>query len=482
MRLALTFACGLLLAGSAAPCAEPEDSVVRVVNYSQRGDWSQPWDVTPVRETAGSGLVIDGAVLTNAHVVSDSRMLVLFLHGDPDPHQARVVAVGHDCDLALVEPLESGLLARVPALVLGELPRLRSTVDTLGYPVGGTQVSSTRGVVSRIEPQVYSHPGNHRHFAVQTDAAINPGNSGGPVLQDGKVVGVAFEAAPDLQNVGYFIPTEVIRRFLDDVADGSYDGYPELGVRSSGLENPAPRRKAGMSENDSGVRVDFVYPGSSADGVLRAGDVLLSVDGVRVANDGSVGQDGLRFPYGMLIDRRQSGDRVALRVLRERARLELTVTLRGYAPLSRDGNVYDRLPRYFIYAGLIFEPLDLEMIKTFGEDWYASGDRVVLHEFLLRPLAQPELLGQERVILLGRLDHPVNANLAWFRNQVVERVNGRPVGSLDELIEAIESNRGAFQVIEFADYRRFAVLDRAQAEQANAAILERYGVARDRNL
>src|SRR5262245_12550943 len=66
-------------------------SVVRVVNYKQRGDWRAPWGTDQVRQTEGSGFLIDGGrILTNAHVVSDARHLVLLVHGDPEPHPAKV--------------------------------------------------------------------------------------------------------------------------------------------------------------------------------------------------------------------------------------------------------------------------------------------------------------------------------------------------------------------------------------------------------
>src|SRR5262245_62375568 len=154
---------------AAPPAAEVldegfEHSVVRIINYSQRGDWFSPWDVTGVRASSGTGFVIDGGLLlTNAHVVSDARLLLLYLHGDPTPHKARAVMLGHDCDLALVRPEEKELLRNVPVLPLGGLPPLRSAVETYGYPAGGDQISSTRGVVSRIETQVYAHSGVDRH-------------------------------------------------------------------------------------------------------------------------------------------------------------------------------------------------------------------------------------------------------------------------------------------------------------------------------
>jgi S1-C subfamily serine protease len=353
-------------------------------------------------------------------------------------------------------------------------------VVTLGYPVGGTRVSSTRGVVSRIDSQLYLHSGVDVHFTVQTDAAINPGNSGGPVLQDGRVVGVAFQAAQDLQSVGYFIPMEVIDRFQRDVEDGHYDGYPELGVRTTGMENGAARRQAGMRDDESGTRVDMVYPTSSADGWLRPGDVLLQVDGFPVANDGTVADGEERFDFGMLVDRHQKGESVSLRVLRDGERLDLTVPLAGSPWGRRNANMYDVLPRYYVHGGLVFVPFDMEMLKNFGDDWISTADKDLLYEFMVRPYEEPDLTIHERVVLLRRLKHPVNADMAWFRNQVVVRVNGRDIRSLDDLIEAIETHDGDFHFFEFASHRRFGVLSRQEAKRSNAEILERYGVFQDR--
>lgn len=460
-----------------------ERSVVMIVNYAQRGLWYTPWDVSRVDPVLGSGFVIEnGQILTNAHVASDSRFIVLFLHNDPNPHYAEVTHIAHDCDLALLRPQEPDLLDGVPPLKLGGLPRLGSTVDTLGYPVGGTQLSSTRGVVSRVEAQQYIHSGIDQHLTVQTDAAINAGNSGGPVIQDGSVVGVAFQVIANLDNVGYFIPVEVVQRFLRDVQDGRYDGYPDLGVLTASMENPAARRKAGMLEGESGTEIYLVYPESSADGLLRTKDIVLEVEGHKVANDGTVSDGGLRFPSGMLVDRRQVGETVTLRILRDGQRLDVSVPLRAYEHSKLLGHAYDRLPRYYIYGGLVFVALEFETIKTFGAEWPAEANRPLLYEFFFRPYLDNSMLTRERVVLLRRLTHRVNADMAWFRNQAVERVNGKTIDGLEDLVEAFETHDGDFHFIEFSTYHRFGVIDRHEAERSNAEILERYGINKDRNL
>jgi len=456
-----------------------ERSVVRIVNHSQRGDWYSPWISQAPSYSGGSGFVIEGGlVMTNAHVVSDTRMILLHLGDDPTPHEARVKAIGHDCDLALVEPVEPGLLDGFPVMAFGGLPKLGSSVETYGYPVGGQRISSTRGIVSRIEKATYAHSGADSHLTVQTDAAINPGNSGGPVVQDGRVAGVAFQALAEMENVGYFIPSEVIEHFLKDVADGNYDGYPDLGIQVANLENPAARRASEMAPDQSGVRVEFVYPGSSADGYIVQGDVLLAVDGYPIANDGTIALDGLRLSYELLLDRRLAGESVPLEILRDGERRQIDVPMLVYSPFNAYRRLYDQMPRYYVYAGLVFVPLNTEVLVALGENLPEH----ILYELYFRPIEEPLAVRREPVVLLRRLDHAVNGYMSWYRDLVVDRVNGRTIESLEGLIDAIESNDGSYDVFEFAYYGRLGVLDRRAAESANDEILEIYGIPEDRRL
>jgi hypothetical protein len=210
--------------------------------------------------------------------------------------------------------------------------------------------------------------------------------------------------------------------------------------------------------------------------------VLIEVEGLSVANDGTVADSGLRLPFGQIVDRHQLGDQVTLRILRAGERRTVQVPLGAHPAHARHSNQYDTLPRYLIYGGLVFVPLDLEMLKTFGSEWQNKADRLLLDEFAFRPLADPSLYTAERVVLLRRLDHPVNAHIPWFRNQLVERVNGRTIRSLRELASALAENGGSHQVLELAYGRRFVVLDRAAAEEARREILERYGIEEDRRL
>ena len=143
-------------------------------------------------------------------------------------------------------------------LNFGGIPALESTVSAYGYPIGGERMSVTTGIVSRIDFNLYTHSAIDSHLAIQISAQINPGNSGGPVMQNGKVVGVAFQGySGDIaQGVAYMIPTPVIRRFLKDIEDGHYDRYVDLGITYSKLQNPAQRHFLGLKDDDRGVLVE----------------------------------------------------------------------------------------------------------------------------------------------------------------------------------------------------------------------------------
>ena len=167
-----------------------------------------------------------------------------------------------------------------------------------------------------------------------------------------------------------------------------------------------------------------------------------------------------------------------LTLLREGQRLNISVTMTPYPPFGRFRNIYDALPRYYVYGGLVFVPLDAQLLKTVGD----QVPRHLIYEAFFRALDEPERIATESVVLLRRLDHAVNADMAYHENLVVDRVNGRPIQRLEDLIEAIETNRGPFQVFDFAYYGRFGVLDREQADRAQSEILERYGVPADRRL
>jgi S1-C subfamily serine protease len=456
-------------------------SVIRIETTSQSPDYRVPWNAGEIGEGIGTGFVItapgvaERCVLTNAHVVSNARFINLSKEGDPRPFSARVLHIAHDCDLALLVPEDPSFFKNTIPLKLGSIPAIESTVTVYGFPVGGEKLSVTRGIVSRIDFQTYAHSGIDSHLTIQIDAAINPGNSGGPVIQNRAVVGVAFQGYGGniAQNVGYMIPPPVISRFLKDIQSRKYKGYMDLAITYYPLYSSAMRRALGLQNNGRGVMVSTVYAGGSADGFLRPNDVILSVDGHPVRNNGSVELDGNFLEMTEIIERKFQGDQVSLDILRDKKPMRVVVSLRERWPFQLQANSYGQKPRYFIYGGLIFQPANQNFMASHNPDNLRLN--YYFDQFLYDALylEHPEI-----VVLSNILPDPINTHLSTFRYAIIDRVNGTKIRSLNDLSDAF-SKPADFDVIETIGTARPIVLERKAVLAAHSRIFSRYQVPKD---
>jgi S1-C subfamily serine protease len=475
----------ILLAGlQGAFAAEPERSVIQISTFSQEPSWDAPWRFGQVRRSSGTGFVIKGKkIMTNAHVVSWARQLLVRRYQDPRPYVAHVTYAAHDCDLAIIEPEDESFFEGMEPLEIGDLPAVRSTVVTYGYPAGGEQISYTRGVVSRIEMQSYSHIGNRAYLAAQTDAAINPGNSGGPVIQDDKVVGVAFQGIPGLENAGFFITTTLVKHFLQDIEDKKYDGFPQAGVRIVGLQNPAYRRALKLPDNDIGARIDHIFDVPTSRELLRVDDVILKVGDYTVGSDGTIVYQGNRVFLGGAFSDYQHGDKAPLKIWRDGKEIDISLPVYTYAKDRFEGNQYDILPRYFVYGGLVFVPLTRDYLRTLGGGWSDPANAPLMYELFYRKHESPETARSEPILLASVLSHSVNANFGVRARALVNKINGVRIDKLEDVIRAFEQNTDKKQhLIDFLPDQAIEALDKTGAAEAHSDILKTYGVPKDRRL
>lgn len=454
-------------------------SVLRIEVASQIPDYETPWNSGRFSGGIGTGFLIGkNQILTNAHVVSNQQRVLITVHGSPEKYPAKVDFIAHDCDLALLSLEDFTDFAGFPVFSFGEIPVLESLVTVIGYPVGGERLSVTKGIVSRIDFQPYSHSRADSHLVVQIDAAINPGNSGGPVLQDGKVVGVAFQGLRQADNTGYIIPTPVIRRFLKDAEDGSYDHYVELGINEFPLHNPAMRKALGLPHNGEGVLITNVVPTSSADGFLRTGDVLLSLDGSPVDSDGQVLVDGEKVNLNEIVERKFSGDKVAVRFLRDGSWNDVEITLKPLPPSRMYAVQYEKKPRYIVFAGLVLQPLDTNLFAT------AKFKDVTVRRLYTDYVSKGIFLEKEDVVILTQVEpDPINSRIDDFTGLAVEKINGTPVRGLSHAYELLyQADPPEFHVIELYGAQRPIIIPSSEVEAANARVSASYGINRLYNL
>ncbi|HEX9187456.1 MAG TPA: trypsin-like peptidase domain-containing protein [Vicinamibacteria bacterium] len=458
-------------------------SVVHVQVFRSAFDWSQPWRQEGVTGASGSGFFIAGEwIVTNAHVIADARQILVRRPDQANPYVATLEAVGHDCDLAVLRVADPAFGRGLVPLALGALPRAGTRVNTYGFPLGGQDVSSTAGIVSRVESRGYVHSGADAHLVVQTDAAINPGNSGGPVVQDGRVVGVAFQGFPGADNMGFFIPVPIVRHFLANLVDGRYDGFPDSGLDTTPLLSPAYRRERGLPEGRGGVVVDRVAPGGTAEGILKPGDVLLAVEGNPIANDGTIRLGDARVTFEHAVDMRQVGEPVRFRAWRDGSEVDLRAPARRIARYDRNRNRYGTAPDYVVYAGLVFMKLEVELLKTFGRGWPQSANRDLVWHQLFREAEKPEEADREVIVLTRVLRHAVNSQMSVGLPLAVETINGRTIRSLPDVVAAFGGNGERFHRIDFEGEGGIEALDRAAADAAHPEILKQYAIPHDRRL
>ena len=451
--------------------------IVKVEVVNRAPDYETPWQGGNYGRGTGTGfLVAPGLFMTNAHVVANAEKIDISLYAASRRIPAKVKYVAHDADLALLEIADVSAFEGVPCLEFSEeMPQLEDTVRAIGYPIGGTRLSVTRGIVSRVETIPYAHPRNIAHLALQVDAAINPGNSGGPVLKGDKVVGVAFQGLMQANSTGYVIPMPVIRHFLKDVEDGRYDGYVEMGARFMPMENRGMRRHYGLSDNGLGCLVAEVVKGAACDGHLKPGDVVMAVNGLPVDSSAMIELDGVRVRLEELAERSFAGDKVHFTLLRDGDVMETEVTMAPLPSIRVLSRRYDEQPRYVVFGGLVFQPLELNVLQAHQ---VSSADVMVEMDRFTR--GGESAVKQDLVLLTRTLPDEVNARFDELGRALVTKVNGVEVTGLEHLhsllYPAEGEERSEYTVIELADAPRPVVIDNAAVETANKRISERYNI------
>jgi serine protease Do len=344
----------------------------------------------------GSGFIVssDGLILTNAHVVRDAKIVTVKL-SDRREFSAKVLGSDAATDVAVLKVDAKGL----PTVALGD-PKTAQVGDwvlAIGAPYGFEQ-TATQGIVSA---KGRSLPGDSYVPFIQTDAAVNPGNSGGPLFDtSGRVIGInaqIYSRSGGFQGLAFAIPVDVALRVKDQiVAKGRVD-HARLGVTLQDLSAPLAE-SFGLKSPDGALVATVAPRTAAARAELKAGDVILAVDGQPVHTAGDVSSRvGMASP----------GDRVALKVWRDKSARELTVAL-GKAEPDREEQV-------------------------------AQGEGGSLG-LAVRPLERNELRrgGLDHGLLVEQVDGPA-AEAGIQPGDVLLALNGKPLDSVAQIRQVLQA-------------------------------------------
>ena len=460
----------LLFGSSSLPI---EDSVVKIYQTQNFYDYDSPWCPPSQILGIGSGFIIsENRILTNAHVVTDSAFVQVKKPGEAKKYIATAQWIGHDCDLAILKTEDDAFFTNTfPLKLAKEIAPVSSHVKVLGYPFGGEGLTVTEGIVSRTEVCRYSH-GSNSLLCSQIDAPINLGSSGSPVVRGDEVVGVAHQGIRYGQNIGYMIPVPIIRHFLKEVEGGKYVGFPKGEVLWQPMDNEALRSFHQLRKDETGVLISAIYENSLFEGTLFPGDVLLSVDGIPVATDGTVDiEEGKRVSFFHLFSLKYYDDLVYLGVLRDGVRTTVPMVLKHRRPRPLGEFEYGKSPTYFILGGLVFQPLTLNYLAH--SITYRTSSAVDLICYL-RSGRVPRNCSQV-VVLTRVLPDSVNAGYETITDEIVTSVNGVRVRNIKELVKLLETADGPYHQIKL-DSEVEIILSRSQASSCNERMKRKYSI------
>ena len=445
-------------------------ALVKVYTSHQLFDYLSPWQYGQSANSTATGFIIDGErIITNAHAVLNSKFLQVRKEGDSKKYKAVVKFTSEEYDLALVEIEDKSFFNGTVPLKLGTLPEIQEKLTVYGYPLGGDKLSTTQGIVSRMEHNTYTLT-NRKFLIGQTDAAINSGNSGGPVVSKGKVAGVAFAGLNSADNIGYFIPVNILNNFLEDIKDGKYDGPPLLGVEWLELESPSHRRMLGIEDKTGGILIKKVFKNSPFEGVLQKNDVLMKLDNYPIEYDGTIEfRKNEKTDFSYVNQQKKYGDNLSYEIIRDKK------IKTGQVKLNKKDIEYtvvtdvtiETPPSYMVYGGLLFEPLTSNYMAGVVEKLGSVYDKEELYKDY-----------KQLVVLVRVLPFDVNLGYTDAEHEIIVKVNGEKYKDFKDFAQKVKNVKSGFIVFE-NDNGDEIVLDVKEVEEQREALMQNYNISSD---
>ena len=450
-------------------------SVVKVFTTIQNVDFYEPWKPGAQAQLEGCGVVIPGnRILTTAHNVDKGNYIEVQKFGETKRYVAKVEQVGYDTDLAILSLEDPEFFKEALPVDFGDLP---SPGDKLLIH-GGDEISVKEDTLSGLD-MVWSTESQRYIPGLMTYEPIDSKKDGCPVFDKGSFIGLTFESVHEPDKTGSLIPVNVVKAFLRNIkVNRDYNGFPDMGLLVQNLENPSLQSYYQLPPDKTGVVVTKVLYGGSSDGVLREGDLLTSIDGHPIDDEGDINlAKSQRIDWTYLVTFCLVGEKMSLEVIREGKPMKVQVTLKPISTLVsfRPDNTH---PTYLMYAGFVFVPLTANYFQM--GNW--ENFKPDLKDFYLHGFPSPD---RKQVVLISHvLPHEINVGYDRQSNMIVEKVNGKPISDMNDLIEAIKNPVDGYQVIEVDDHAWFGtkiVFDAAKAAQATADLLAEFKIPADRS-
>lgn len=477
-------------AATKASVERKAESLVRVNVTLQSYDFTKPWSKRPPFQRRAVGPVLkvqkETRVLVTAELVGNATYVELEKPVSGEKTPATVEVVDYECNLALIRPENPEFLKEFKPLTV-ENSHIGDTLAVWQVETNGSLLA-TQGLLTAAEVTSYPVDGNSTFLIYRLTSPLQPreGSFTIPVVNGNRLTGMLMRYDGRTQNAD-IIPAPVIAHFLKGAErKEGYAGFPRVGIGFSPLRDPQLRRYAGLKEGQEGVYItDVDDNGPAAKAGVKTGDVLLSVDGEAVDQDGNF-DDPLygKTSIAHLLSTHFPGAKVPVKIWRKSEEHSLTLEL---TPTSEKRSVIepftiDRAPRYYVLGGLVLQELSRQYLKEWGSDWYKKApERFVYFDQYQASIFKDD--PRERIVILSLvLPSPTTIGYEELGGQTVTAINGIPLKDLTDVDKALAASQDGFHRIDFAEAPKQIVLDAKEIAAIEAELLGNYGIPAVKNL
>jgi len=437
--------------------AEDEDSrgsLVRIRASIQPYDQFRPWQKKSPYGLNGTGVVLPGGkVLATAALVANRTEVGLEKPGSAEKCAAEVEAIDYEANLALLQPTDKNFLKGFSGVVLGPALRAGDKTEVWQLERNGEMLRNQAEILSAGVGRYPSDEAGFLLYGVRVSLPKRDDSYTLPLMKDGQLAGMMMGYDRDSQE-GTAIPIPMIEHFLKDAADGKYEGFTTLGVSWSTLRDPNLREEV-MAPKSGGLLLTRVNPrGTAGRAGLKEGDVLLSVDGFKLDEDGNY-RDSLYGPtaVGNLIRTKPTVGSVArFRISRNGKEMDLTGTYdrKAREEVAIPTLQFDQAPKYLVVGGMVFQELTGVYLQEWGDKWSERAPQRLVEYFTFQQEKRTD--PDKKVVFLSQvLPSPITLGYLQLSGLVLEKMNGHEINNLAELAKAVDEISSGDIVFEFRD-------------------------------
>ena len=459
-------------------------SVLRVISTIQYPDLLRPWLKKQPFTRSGLATVIEGGrLLVTADIVAHATYIELEKPEDGPKSTATIEAIDEECNLAVIKPVDPGILNGTIPLALATTVKTGSPLEVVQLEQNGASALST-ATVNTIAVMPYPSDGAaYLTYLASTSIPQREDSFVIPALLNGKLAGLVMRYDPKIQTAD-IIPSPLIARFLKESAHQNYHGLARAGLGWEEVRGSTLHEWLGTGDDRNGVYVTWVEPDGPAEKAgIRKGDLIIKAAGYVIDGEGNYLDPTYgKITFNNLASLESSpGDPMQITYFRNNGEAHgvtntTTLTLEGgklaseIIPSRLEG---DRVAYTFL-GPLLFEELSRPYLREWGGDWLREAPQNLVY----LDAYQHELpRKQGHIVILSSL-FP-SAQTVGFQDlgkRAVESINDREIHALSDVAEAEKHPINGFHKIILEGSVGPIYLDASTCESDEKNIREEYGI------